>query len=756
MGICALWIGVTSSQALAEAPATGTVSGTVTDETGHTVSGAQITIPDTGQEDVTGADGSYSISDIVAGAHTVEASLVGYEPVRAENVTVTPGHNATVDLKLSVRSVASTGVSSVRVPLRRRGIASHQSSSQTVLSAQGIEQTPTLTSLNNVIEAAVPGAVALPNGAVRIRGSDNQFSYYLDGAPMPANISASLSDQVNPKTIETMHVYTGGFPAAYGGQLAAVLDVTAKGGQAGRRESLVQQLVGGDATYETTAQCEGGSGPIAYFLSGFHGSTDFGLNPPSRESQHNSAWQNNGFAKFAYRSSASDVWTVHLGAQNASYEIPNPPDREALGQDDRQREDKGLVHLIWQRDAGPKMMRLALYSHEARVRFDPSPADLLPSQGTTSDPSSSDALNQTYQNQRAHYLGLRGDYAVPLPGRHRVQLGFDVNQVTGRQDFRVLFAPDSGLDPLTDNRRLSGGDAGIYVQDDWTTGRFDVNYGARYDIHTAETTTSQVSPRLNLSYHAGQRDTVHAFYNRLFMPVPVENVNFVTGTSTDSGDAVRVPIRPERQHYFEFGWEHRAGKTNVSADAYYRIARDIVDNEVLGNTQIEIPLNEAKGTVRGIEVSVDRTLSPTLALYASYAHSAGLAKGPVVGGLLGADDLPPGYFHDDHDVPNVATVELSYQRGRVSGMLEAHYASGLPYGELDDASGDPVKVNYLRLPSHFTMDGLLETRVGKSLKAALIVTNLFDKRYVITQDSPFRNEKWAQGRMVALRLTVSF
>ena len=91
---------------------------------------------------------------------------------------------------------------------------------------------------------------------------------------------------------------------------------------------------------------------------------------------------------------------------------------------------------------------------------------------------------------------------------HKVQLGFDVNTISGSQFFNSFGVPQD--DPannqptILDARHLSGGDKSVYAQDDWTTGRMLINYGLRYDVHQADITTSQVSPRLNLTYTAGK------------------------------------------------------------------------------------------------------------------------------------------------------------------------------------------------------------------------------------------------------------
>ena len=82
----------------------------------------------------------------------------------------------------------------------------------------------------------IPGASANPDNGLRIHGADDQFSTYIDGAPIPPSISGSITDVIDPRIIRILDVYTGGFPAQYGGQLSAVFDVTTRRGGLGVEE----------------------------------------------------------------------------------------------------------------------------------------------------------------------------------------------------------------------------------------------------------------------------------------------------------------------------------------------------------------------------------------------------------------------------------------------------------------------------------------------------------------------------------------
>lgn len=630
--------------------------------------------------------------------------------------------------------------------------------SATSLGATAIESKPNNTSLNSIIASSVAGAATAPSGAIHIRGSHGQYSYYLDGAPLPSNVSGSFSDLINPKDIQSLRIFTGGFPAEYGGQLAAIFDVTAKAG-AGKPKGFVQQIGQSYSEYQTTAQVGGGSPSFSYFLSGIRSSSNFRLSPLTQTPLHDAGLENVGFGKFDLQSGAFNRLTLDLGTSGATIQVPNELARHQVDQNDYQKENGAFANLIWSHLAGPNTVRVAFYSHKSQLRYFGSPQDLQPDPGSTD----TSGLATTSENQQATYLGLRADYVAHASRAHKVQLGFDVNTVNGSQNFSSFGVPQA--DPTTnqptilDARHLSGGDKSVYAQDDWTTGRTLINYGVRYDVHQADITTSQLSPRLNLTYTAG-KDQLHAYYDRLFQPVAIENVKHL------SSSAVSIkPFQPERDDFFEVGETHRQSGTSVSIDAYYRAEKNTIDDQVFGATQIDIPINFAKGYTRGVELAVEGPLVKNVSYYANYARSWAKGAGPISGGLLG--EVPTTYFNDDHDQTHTASFGLSYSLRGSYATLEGEYGSGFPYGEIDrlDANGSPIldasgspfptTINYLRVPVHTILNFGIGTTFG-TMQLAFTVNNLLNHGYVIKQAGPFSNVEWGQGRAYGVKLTQSF
>lgn len=602
---------------------------------------------------------------------------------------------------------------------------------------------------SHLVTSTIAGAASAPSGEFHIRGSHGQYTYYLDGAPLPESVSGSFSDLIDPKNIETLRVLTGGFPAEYGNNLAAVFDVTARAGQPGRPRGFGQQLIQGYGTSDSTVQFGGGSPQFQYYLSGLRNFTDRRLDPVTQTPLHDSGRDSVVFGKFDLVMGAHDRLVLDTARTDAFLQLPNEQEQQAIGRDVTQREDGDFANLIWRHNRGPEGLTVALYSHQSRLRYSGDPVhDLVGATAASLDGMVLANLpSSALEDRTANYIGLRTDASQRVTRRHKIGYGFDVSTVTGVEHFTLLSAVDNGDGATTsvqttqDNHDLSGGDRSAYVQDDWTPGRWLVNYGVRYDVHKTDTTTSQLSPRLNLTYALSGRDKVHAYYDRLFQPAPIEDIRRL--------DPNAVPFKPERDNFYEVGYQHANAGITTSLNAYYKTVQDVIDENIIGGTQIREPFNVQKGYVRGIEVSVNGPLTRDLSFYGNYARSWARAAGDFTGGLA-PQGAPPGYFYDDHDQTHTASVGLAYEKHGYTVNLDGEYGSGFPYGQSD--AGLP---NFYRVPAHFIFNLEIGAKIGTG-QIALSALNILNHGYVIKQASPFSDREWGQGRTLGVKWTQNF
>lgn len=583
------------------------------------------------------------------------------------------------------------------------------------------------------IVAKAPGVAVSSSGEIHVRGSHGQYTYYLDGAPLPESVSGSFEELINPKNIQSLNIFTGGFPASYGDNLAAVFDVSAKAGDVGNPHGFVSEWVQGYSSYETAGQAGGGDRRLTYFVSGLKDSTNRQLDPVTEDPIHDAGNQSVLFEKLDYQAGRSDRLILDLAQTGSYYQIPDTQEQLALGVDDTQKENGEVSNLIWRHTPGADKLVTALYSHSSQLRYFPSAADLA---GASPD----NPLASASENRTSDYYGVRVDYSHPMPHNHVLGLGTDDDTVTGSEHFNLI---ESNGTPTAyaEDEKISGNDRSLYVEDDWSPGRWRINYGVRYDEHKTDTDQSQFSPRFNTVYVASRHDKLHADYDREFQPAPVEDVRKL--------DATTAPFLPERDNFYEAGYQHDNAGYTETFSAYYKTEDNVIDDNVIAGTLIPEPFNVQKGYVRGLEWTVSGPIVKNLSFYANYSRSWAQSAGAFTGGFIPLATSPD-YFYDDHDQTDTASVGADYERNGTFASIDGEYGSGFPYGESPTG-----QVNYLWTEPHFIFDGSAGANIQRGT-IELTVINLLNRPYIITQGGVFSTTQWGQGRTFGLKYTYNY
>ncbi|HVE66144.1 MAG TPA: carboxypeptidase-like regulatory domain-containing protein, partial [Thermoanaerobaculia bacterium] len=93
---------------------TGDIRGSVRDESGAAMPGAQVSAVNlathAARSDSSGADGTFALRLLAPGSYRVTASIAGWEPARAEDVRVTIGATTHIDLRVVPRVAESIAV----------------------------------------------------------------------------------------------------------------------------------------------------------------------------------------------------------------------------------------------------------------------------------------------------------------------------------------------------------------------------------------------------------------------------------------------------------------------------------------------------------------------------------------------------------------------------------------------------------------------------------------------------------------------
>ncbi len=231
---------------------TGTISGTVRDQSGAVLPGAPVKIenPSTGtiHQLITNDQGLYSAPDLKAGVYEVSASAPNFETVKQTGIELR------VQDRLSINFTLNLGQSktSVSVESKVSALETETSSVGQVVEESQIKNMP----LNgrNYIQLATLGAGSAPayNSSERDSFTANgvreiQNSYLLDGIDNKNKIvgfdnSAAQSIEPVIDSVQEFKVQTSTFSAEFGQAAGAVVNVTTKSGTNDLHASLFEYL----------------------------------------------------------------------------------------------------------------------------------------------------------------------------------------------------------------------------------------------------------------------------------------------------------------------------------------------------------------------------------------------------------------------------------------------------------------------------------------------------------------------------------
>ncbi|MFI5278910.1 MAG: carboxypeptidase regulatory-like domain-containing protein [Gemmatimonadales bacterium] len=264
---------------LAAQGTTGKIEGTVRDQAGAAVAGAQVLIVGSAFSSTSNEQGYYFINNVPAGVMTVRAQYIGYAPSEVRNVRVFAGQTMTVNLQLEQRAIEVTGINVTvgATPIVPRD----QVASKSIVAGDLVQSLP-VGQASDALRLQ-PGVVESARG-LSLRGSrTDEAIVYLDGVPMRSVSGRTGTGRGAPNAglgvnvigtdaLEEVSVTTGAIGASQGDAQSGVISfVTRSGG-----ERLTGYLSG--ATDELSGQTYGqglnrfeGSlgGPLAHNLKFF-------------------------------------------------------------------------------------------------------------------------------------------------------------------------------------------------------------------------------------------------------------------------------------------------------------------------------------------------------------------------------------------------------------------------------------------------------------------------------------------------------
>ncbi len=208
-----------------------TVTGTVTDaETGETLAGANVFVPEIQYGVVTGRDGNYELP-LPAGEYKIVFSFVGYESF--EKIVASEG-----DIRLDVGLVSSSvGLEEVVVSAQAANRNVEQAEMSTIV--VGIEEIRNMPAFLGEVDVLrtiqmLPGVQSAGDGNtgffVRGGNADQNLVLFDDAVVFNASHLFNFFSVFNPDAVLDVKLFKGGIPPSYGGRLSSVLDIDMKSG----------------------------------------------------------------------------------------------------------------------------------------------------------------------------------------------------------------------------------------------------------------------------------------------------------------------------------------------------------------------------------------------------------------------------------------------------------------------------------------------------------------------------------------------
>jgi outer membrane receptor protein involved in Fe transport len=240
---------------------------------------------------------------------------------------------------------------------------------------------------------------------------------------------------------------------------------------------------------------------------------------------------------------------------------------------------------------------------------------------------------------------------------------------------------------------------------------------------------------------------LHAFYGRYYQPPSLDTVSgSLLALALQEGFAF-LPLHGERDEQHEFGLTLPLRNWLLDVDNFRTAAHNFFDHDVLGNSNIFLPLTIQEARIRGWEAKLR---SPRLfgraQLRVAYSHQYAEGKGAVSGGLT--DFSPPSccYFFLDHDQRHTLASVLTLDLPR-----RVWVAASIAYG-----SGFLVGDGPAHLAAHTTADISLGKSFGEDWSIAVTALNAGNRRYLLDESNSFGGTHYADPRRLSIELRHRF
>ncbi len=616
-----------------------------------------------------------------------------------------------------------------------------------------------------------PGWLYEGNAVLHPRGSEYQTQLVIDGIPLTDNRSPGFSPEIEADDLDSVSIYTAGFPAEYGRKMGGVIELnTHRETAPGLHGQLV--LSGGSyATGSSYARLQDLQGRNTLSASASGSMSAHYLNPVVPENYTNRGTTGDFSTHFERDLTEDDRLNLSIRHELSRYEIPNERVQQQAGQ--------------LQVGDNFETMGTVNYQHA----FTPDSVGALAgmvrdtSNDLDSNASSTPIVAIQHNSLREGYC--RGTFSLHHGG-HEFKTGVESDATALNEHFDYAITDPSQFDPgtpstLTFDAARPDLEQSAFVEDLMRLGNWTISAGLRWDHYQLLLNQNAFSPRLSIGrYLPSLNAVIHASFDRVFQTPSFENILISSSPQIDSlsSQFLRLPVQPSGGNFYEGGITRAiTDRIIVALNLYRRDARNFADDDQLLNTGISYPISFNKSVIYGAEGKFSLIHLGKLTGFSSYSYMVGNVWFPVTGGLFLGNNVRAavtqlaGHFPASQDQRNTLRLRFQYQIApRLWLAAGDTYGSGLPFAYTGDeadalAQYGPAMISRLNFSRGRVLPSLAASvSLGVDIYKSDHVTtrfqvdgdNLNNRLNVIDFGGLFSGNSIAPGRSAFLRLNTSF
>ena len=661
-----------------------------------------------------------------------------------------------------------------------------------------------------------PGWLYEGNSVLHPRASEYQTQFVIDGIPLIDNRSPGFGTEIEADDVQSMTIYTAGFPAEYGRKMGGVVEVnTLRDAEPGFHGQAV--LDGGSydtASAYTELQYTWKNNNLG--VSGTGGMTDHYLNPVVPQNYNNTGTTGGWAADYERDITPKDRITFTVRRSLARYDVPNELEQQNCPEIPATPPPSDCPPIP-DADGSGGLTQIPGGQHETSDNFE------TMGSVTYQHIFSSNAVgwlrgmvrdnhDDFYSNPLSWPLDIlqhndfkeiyfNGSLAIHS-GRHEWKMGIESDNLFLHENFSYSMpdCPTGPNGPFSDTVNAQCPDnpdtvaifvqgaptsfsfvgsrpdleQSAYVQDSIRLGNWTLNAGIRWDHYQLVVNQNAVSPRIAVSHYFQKSGVLaHVSYDRIFQTPSFENILLSSSANVLLllGSA-QAPVLPSHGNYYEGGVTKAFfEKFRLDVNVYRRDTNNYPDDNQLLNTPISLPIAFRKAIIYGAEAKIEVPRWWHFSGWASYSYQLGNNWWPESGGLFFAGLPTSGYFADSQDQRNFLRARLRYQVvPRLWMAAGVEFDSGLPfitnysYAENVALYGQSL-VNQLnfnrgRILPH-TTENLsigydLYQKEKRSLRLQADCNDLTNRLQVLDFGGLLSANAIGPARSVALRLAASF